>query len=75
MTDVLRNWRRVVGQRVRRLTPDEARAMLARISAEGATIFHPDIRAMTGGYNSQSINDYVMRKLAGQAGMIRKENA
>lgn len=73
------NWRAVAGQRIRRLSADEARAALARIRAEdgphGATIFHADIRALTGGFNSQSINGYIIRKLAIRAGIFRKEAA
>jgi hypothetical protein len=60
-------WKRVAGQRIRRLTPAEAQAAIARISAEGATMFHQDIRNLTGGFNSQSINFYVIRKLAEKA--------
>lgn len=70
-----KNWRRIVGQRVRRLTPEQARAALNAISAEGITIHHPTIRALTGGLNSQSINGYVQRKLAARAGIIAKAAA
>ena len=69
------NWKQVAAQRVRHLNADEARAILARIRAEdgprGATIFHADIRALTGGFNSQSINFHVIRLLARKAGMVK----
>jgi hypothetical protein len=68
----MNNWRRIVGQRVARLTPAQARALLDDIRGEGTTIFHPAIRGLTNGLNSQSINSYVMRKLAVQAGMLPK---
>jgi hypothetical protein len=66
-TTKLQSWKRVVGQRVRRMTPADAAAAIARISAEGATMFHQDIRDLTGGFNSQNINFYVIRKLADRA--------
>jgi hypothetical protein len=68
----INNWRKIVGQRIRRLSPEEARAMVARIQAEGATIFHADVRALTNGLNSQSINHYVIVKLAKRAGILPK---
>ena len=71
---VISTWRRVAGQRIRHLTPEQAKAILAAISKRGPTIFHPEIRELTGGYGSQSINTHVIRKLAARAGMIRKEN-
>lgn len=57
------NWKRTVGQNIRHLSPAQAKEKLAAITAEGITIFHPTIRALTGGFNSQSINFYVVRKL------------
>lgn len=75
MKTSIQSWKRTVGQKIRRLTPEGARAAIAEIEAErkaacplgGATIFHPTIRALTGGFNSQSINFYVIRKLADKA--------
>jgi hypothetical protein len=59
--------RRKVGQCVRRMTPEQAKAWLARYNAEyvgaGATMFHESVRDLTGGFNSQSINTYVIRKV------------
>ena len=71
----MQDWKRVVGQRIRRLTPEQAVEKLAAISARGITIDQPTVRELTGGYASQSINGYVQRKLAGRAGWIKKENA
>jgi len=72
------NWKARVGQLVGRMTAERAKEILANIRAEdgprGATIFHPDIRELTGGYNSQSINGYVIRKLGVKAGIIRNAN-
>lgn len=60
-------WKKTVARNVRKLTPAQAKTHLADIEAErkaaGDTIFHPTIRKLTGGYNSQSINFHVIRKL------------
>ena len=66
------NWKRTVGQNLRHLKLGEARKILAQITAEGPTIFHGDIKRLTGGFNSQSINFYVIRKLNEKA---KKEDA
>jgi len=67
--------RRRVGAVIGRMSKDEALATIARINAEhagpGATIFSETIREITGGFNSQSINGYVVRKLGVKAGIIR----
>lgn len=65
-------WRRVMAQRIRRLSPEQAREYLRRIRERGITIDQPAIRELTGGYASQSINAVVSRRLAAQAGMILK---
>lgn len=65
------NWRRIVGQRVSRLTEQEARDKLAAIRAEGVTMFHPTIRELTNGLNSQSINHYVIQRLAHRAALAK----
>lgn len=69
--------RRRVGQVVSRMTPGQARALVEKIGErtqrEGATIQHPEIREITGGYASQNINFYVMRKLGIKAGMIKEQ--
>jgi hypothetical protein len=75
MTDTLQTIRRRVAAKVARMTSEQARTALAAIEAEqkaacpmgGATIFHPTIRKLTGGYNSQSLNFAVIRKLADRA--------
>lgn len=66
------NWKATVGQRVRRLTPDQAEQYLARIREAGVTIHQPAVRELTGGYSSQAISFYVQRKLAERAGWIKK---
>jgi hypothetical protein len=65
------NYKRRVGQVVRRLTPGQARRIIDAVSARGVTIEQPEIRALTGGFNSQDINFYVIRKLAVRAGIIK----
>lgn len=63
--------RRRYAAKIARMTPEQARAALAAIKAEGVTIFHPTIRELTGGFCSQSINHQVVQKLAMRAGLIR----
>jgi hypothetical protein len=69
------SWKRTAAAKVRRLSPEQAQAVLARITEETqrtrGTIFHADIRELTGGLNSQSINFHVTRLLAKRAGIIR----
>jgi hypothetical protein len=71
------NWKRRVGQVVRRLSPRQARAIIDSVNVRsaglaGTTIDLPEIKALTGGFNSQSINYYVMRKLAVRAGICKR---
>lgn len=61
------SWKRILGQKIRYLTPVQCQEKLAAITAEGITMFHPTIRELTGGLNSQSINFFVIRKLAEKA--------
>ena len=62
-----KNWKRVTGGNIGRLTAEEARAVIDtyhnETRAAGQTIHHESIRALTGGLNSQSINFYVLAKL------------
>lgn len=67
----MNSWKRVVGARIRYLTKEQALEIIKRITAEGNTIFHEDIRNLTGGLNSQSINSHVLRKLGYKAGIIK----
>lgn len=67
------NWKRIVGQRIRHLTPEQARAALDAIQRDGITIQHATVRTLTNGINSQSINAYVIRKLAVRAGYINAD--
>jgi len=67
----MNNWRKTLGQRVRHLTPEQAREIIDAVSQRGPTIFHPEIRKLTGGFNSQAINYMVLRKLAVKAGIIK----
>jgi hypothetical protein len=66
-----KSWKRVAAGKVARLTPQQARDTLARMAAVGLTIHQPDVRALTGGFNSQAINFHVARLLGKRAGMIR----
>jgi hypothetical protein len=68
---IMNTWRRVAGQRIRRLSPEAATAALDAIRAQGLTVEQPAIRELTGGYCSQSINAHVTRSLAVRAGWIK----
>ena len=74
----LASMRRRVGAVVGRMTKDEALATIAQINAEqavtGPTIFSETIRGITGGFNSQSINHYVVRKIGVKAQIIKNYN-
>ena len=58
--------RRVTGK-VSRMTVAKADELLLSILNRRGTIDQPVIRDLTGGYNSQSINTYVVRNLAVRA--------
>lgn len=65
--------RRVLGQRVRRLSPEDARKIIVA-HANGSyrsQIGDPAYRALTGGFSSQSIDGLVTRALARRAGIVR----
>ena len=42
-------WEKVAQKNIQKLTVSEALDTLKKINAEGATIFHAQIRALTGG--------------------------
>ena len=67
MDTKLTTLRKTVAQRVRRMTPAQARQWLAEYQAAqavaGPTMFSEPVRNLTGGFNSQSINFYVVRKV------------
>lgn len=60
--------RRRAQARISRLTKERALEILAELRADGATIEHPAIRQLTGGFASQSLNQVVTRMLATKAG-------
>lgn len=63
--------RRRVASRVSRMSPEQARAILAEIAKRGSTIYIREISTLTGGYNSQNINFMVQRKLGVKAGYVK----
>jgi len=72
-----KNWKRVTGGNIGRLTAEEARAVIDTYhnetrAAGGQTINHESIRALTGGLNSQSINFHVLAKLNHKANGTRE---
>lgn len=85
-SDTISTIRRRVAAKLRRMSKAEAEAFLFahRVyvgGRPGGTIMiggrlgDPGIRFLTGGYSSQSLDNYVVRKLAAVAGLIKKENA
>ncbi len=71
MSENMGTIRRRVAQRVRHMTAERAREVLAAIAKRGSTIHVPEISDLTGGYNSQNINFMVSRKLGIRAGYVR----
>ena len=67
----MKSWRRVLGQRVRRLSPDRAREIIDA-HAKHKGIGDPNYRELTGGFSSQSIDSLVTRKLAVRCGMLKR---
>lgn len=57
-----------------KMTRDEAAAALRAITKD-LTMDTPELRAITGGYASQSLQGYVQRYLGAQMGYISKSNA
>jgi len=72
ITSTAANWRRVLGQRIRRLSPAQAVAILEAHRRRGAHIGDPAYRDLTGGFSSQAIDAVVSRRLGEQAGLVRK---
>ena len=65
------DWKKTAEKNIKKLSAAEALDTLKRINTEGATIFHADIKALTGGFNSQAINFTVVRLLGKKAGICR----
>ena len=65
------DWKKTAEKNIRKLTASEALDTLKRIHKEGSTISHADIKALTGGFNSQAINFTVVRMLGKKAGICR----
>jgi hypothetical protein len=61
-------WKKIVGQRVYRLSVGEARVIFDAIISRNRTDEQPEIRMLTGGYSSQYINAYVIEKLVAKIG-------
>ena len=57
-------WRRTLGQKMRSVTPEQAKSILEQHRVHGAHIGDPNYRALTGGFSSQAIDTVVTRKLA-----------
>ena len=65
------DWKKTAERNIQKLSASEALDTLKRIHKEGSTISHPEIRALTGGFNSQAINFTVVRMLGKKAGICR----
>lgn len=70
MADNLTTIRRRVAAKVTHMSAEQALSKLADIRKVGSTIHIAPIRDLTGGYCSQALNTWVIRKLAVRAGMI-----
>lgn len=62
------NWKRVVGQKMRSVSPELAKNILSSLNPN---IGNENIKTLTGGYSSQAIDAYVIRKLGIKAGLIK----
>lgn len=67
--------KRSTAARISRLTKEQAQDVLRRVREKGQTIDQPAVRELTGGYASQSINAWVVRRVAFKAGLISREAA
>ena len=63
MTPQSKKMHKRINSVIGRMTAEQCTTALDTITSEGVTIFHPTIRAITGGYNSQTINFGVIRQL------------
>jgi hypothetical protein len=64
--------KRSTAARISHLSKEQAQEALRRIRERGPSMEQEAIRELTGGYNSQSLNEWVIRKLAYKAGLIPK---
>jgi hypothetical protein len=71
MTD----WKKTANKNIRKLSVPEALDILKRIAdarrITGPTMYSPEIRDLTGGFNSQAINYTVLRLLGKKVGICR----
>lgn len=62
-----RAWLKTLTSNLRRMSQAQAQEWLkeynAELQATGPTMYHPSVRRLTGGFNSQSINFLVVRKV------------
>lgn len=72
-----KNWRKTANANIRKLPVERAKEIVAAHSRIGATavgIGDPAIRELTGGFSSQSIDGYVLRRLGVRAGLVKNGN-
>lgn len=75
MDSKLTTVKRSASARISRLSKDAALEVLRRIREQGQTMEQPAIRELTGGYASQSLNAWVVRRVSYKAGLISREAA
>lgn len=68
-----RKWIRTLAQKVARLTPEQARQILADHAKRGPHLGDPAYKELTGGFSSQAIDGTVSRKLGIKAGYINRK--
>jgi hypothetical protein len=70
--------RRRLSAKLARMTPEQAREVFERArlnDGKGPSMDNATIRELTGGYCSQSLNEWAMRKIAARAGLLPKGSA
>ena len=69
----LQSWKQTAKKNVAKLSPEEAKAIIADKTKAGPGIGHPKMRELTGGLSSQSIDMFVLRHLGIKAGYIKNK--
>ena len=55
------NWKTPALRAINRMSPNEAQDWLIHYAQQPISIYQESVRVLTGGYNSQSINNIVIR--------------
>jgi len=66
-----KTWKEAASYAIGKMSNGEAKEFIRNHSERGVQIGDPEIRKLTGGYSSQSIDVWVLRKLGVKAGYIK----